>query len=62
MGTTEQSVLGDLQNLNSLISRDGGKIPQEIVQTISRFKVVEESLHRHAGSSEYRRSSENVRR
>ena len=35
MGTTEESVFGDFQNLNGLISRDGRKVPEEIVDTIS---------------------------
>ena len=62
MGTTEESLFGDFQNLNGLISRDGGKVLEEIVDTISGLKAVEEGLHRHAGTGEYGCSPEDVRR
>ncbi len=62
MPLAEKSVPRDLQNLNCLLSRDGGEILEEIVHAVSGLQVVEEGLDGHASSGEYRRSSEDVRR
>src|SRR5262249_29149651 len=58
----ENSVLGELEEVDRLFLADGGEVLEEVVETIATLQVVEERLHRDPGSGEHRRSAEDARR
>ena len=48
-----QGFSSQLEGSNCLLSANGGEIVEEFVETLARFEVVDETLHRHSSPCEH---------
>ena len=60
MRTGSQEILRELKRRDCLVTLHSRKVVEELIQRISSGQVVEEILHRHAGSSEDWRAPEDL--
>lgn len=52
---------GMFQDAASHLTGDGGETFEKSLKCVVVFEVIEQRLHRHAGTAENRRAAENVR-
>src|SRR3990167_2566335 len=48
--------------LGGLLTGNGGKIFEELIQGLAFFEVINQSLHKHTGSHKYKNSPKNFQR
>src|SRR5713226_9053531 len=51
----QQSLFDQFQNAFGLASADAGEISEEVLESVARIQIINESLYRHARPSEYGR-------